>query len=78
MTGDERRVFLGSLLSLKRQKKAEKLIKKKATVRNSTSYTVFFINRTMTDAPTALDCLKQMTKVIKSYGGSSLPTGHKP
>ena len=61
---------------MKRQKKAKKLIKK-ATVRNSISYTVFFINRTVTDGPTALDCLKQMTKVIKSYGGSSLPTGHK-
>ena len=44
MTGDERRVFLGSLLSLKEKKKTEKLIKK-ATVRNSISYTVFFINR---------------------------------
>ena len=61
---------------MKRQKKAKKLIKK-ATVRNSISYTVFFINRTVTDGPTALDCLKQMTKVIKSYGGSSLPTCHK-
>ena len=31
----------------------------------------------MTDGPTAFYCLKQMTKVIKSYVGSYLPTGHK-
>ena len=31
----------------------------------------------MADGPTTFDYLKEMTKFIERYGGSSLPTGYK-